>query len=403
MSCTDIPVQAENRPAIALDLPQGVPPLTSLYVYASGSCNLACRHCWIAPTYQGSGGNGRHVNLNYVRKAIREARPLGLQCVKLTGGEPTLHPQFRELVTLIGAAGPSIIIETNGTLIDADLAAFLRRESHVSFISVSVDGATAETHDALRGVPGSYDRAINGIRALVEVGFRPQLICSVHEGNVSQMAEVVALAEELGCGSAKFNYIQALGRGKQFFEEHGLGVAEVIQTYHSTEAELASRSQIPIFSNVPFAFYSVSKLLSERLGRCMVTSILGMLSDGTLALCGIGVHVPELAYGHVEKDNLRDLWCYSPGLVRLREQIPAQLTGVCEQCAHRDHCLGSCVAYNFHETGRLNAPHQFCDRAEALGLFPASRKIRLQGSSSRCTPYATGITRKEVELSKQLR
>jgi SynChlorMet cassette radical SAM/SPASM protein ScmF len=343
-------------------------------VYASGSCNLACRHCWIAPTYQGNGGNGRHINLEHVRKAIREARPLGLQSVKLTGGEPTLHPQFRQLVSLIAEAGLRITIETNGTLIDAGLAAFLKQEPLVSFISVSVDGATAETHDALRGVPGSYDCAIRGIRALVEVGFHPQLICSVHKGNVSQMAEVVALGERLECESVKFNYVQAMGRGKQFVEEHGLRVAEVIEICRDTEAELASQSQIPVLSNLPFAFYSVRKLLDERLGRCMVTSILGMLSDGTLALCGIGVHIPELVYGHIEKDDLRDLWCHSPGLIHLREQIPARLSGICERCVHRDHCLGTCVALNFHDTGRLDAPYQFCGRAEALGLFPGSRK-----------------------------
>jgi SynChlorMet cassette radical SAM/SPASM protein ScmF len=279
-------------------------------------------------------------------------------------------------LTLIDEAWLDIKIETNGTLIDDDLAGFLKQSSHVSFISVSVDGADAETHDALRGVHGSYERAIAGIKALVEAGFHPQLICSVHQGNVSQMAEVVVLAEELGCGSVKFNYVQALGRGEQFAEEHGLGIAEVIRTYRCSERALSSRSKIPVLFNVPFAFYPIRKLLRGSLGRCTVTTILGMLSDGALSLCGIGVTVPELIYGRIEKDSLREVWCHSPGLLQLREQIPTQLEGICEQCIHRDHCLGTCVAYNYYDTGKLNAPYQFCDRAEALGLFPASRKRR---------------------------
>ena len=99
-----------------------------------------------------------------------------------------------------------------------------------------------------------------------------------------------------------------------------------------------------------------------------------MLAGGELSLCGIGVTVPELVYGRIESGDLRDVWCDSPGLKRLRELVPARLEGICGQCLHRDLCHGGCVANSFHVSGRLNAPYRFCDRAEALGLFPASRK-----------------------------
>jgi SynChlorMet cassette radical SAM/SPASM protein ScmF len=376
MSCEteETAVQAVSQTETKLHLPEGVPPLRSLYLYASGSCNLACRHCWITPTYQLGGDDGQHVQLEHVRKAIREAKPLGLQSVKLTGGEPTLHPQFRELVTLIDEAELKIVIETNGTLIDDDLAGFLKQASHVSFISVSLDGVTAETHEALRGVAGSYEWALNGIKVLVEAGFQPQIICTLHRGNVSQLEDIVALAEELGCGSVKFNIIQELGRGEQFAEEQGLGVAKIIQLHWRVESELVPQNELRIHFDIPFAFYPIPKLLHDSLSRCAILTILGLLASGELSLCGVGVTVPELIYGHVERDDLREVWCYSPGLTDLRDQIPAQLEGVCGQCLHRDICLGSCVANNFHAAGRLNAPYQFCDRANALGLFPVSRK-----------------------------
>jgi SynChlorMet cassette radical SAM/SPASM protein ScmF len=357
-----------------LDLPEGVPPLTSLYLYISGACNLACRHCWITPTYQAGDDGGQHVEIEYVRKAIREAKPLGLRHVKLTGGEPTLHPQFREIVTLVNDAELTVVIETNGTLVNDALAGFLKQTSRVSCISVSVDGVTAETHDFLRGVPGSYESALAGIKALVEVGFRPQLICTLHRGNVSQMTEIVALAERLGCGSVKFNLVQRLGRGEQFAAEQGLEIAEILQLHRRVENELRPRSKVRVLFDVPLAFYPIRKLLDDALNRCSIGNVLGMLAGGELSLCGIGVTVPELIYGHIENDSLREVWCDSPGLIRLREQIPARLEGICGQCLHRDICRGHCVANNFYAAGKLNAPYQFCDRAEALGLFPASRK-----------------------------
>jgi radical SAM protein with 4Fe4S-binding SPASM domain len=130
---------------------------------------------------------------------------------------------------------------------------------------------------------------------------------------------------------------------------------------------------VRIYFDIPFAFYSIRKLLNDSLSRCTVHNILGMLAGGELSLCGIGVTVPELIYGHMGNDNLREVWCESPSLALLREQIPAQLGGICGQCLHRDICQGECVANNYHIAGRLKASHPFCNRAEALGLFPVSR------------------------------
>jgi len=365
---------AQTSAPIQLDLPEGVPPLTSLYVYAAGSCNLACRHCWIVPKYQPDGNGGPYIKLEYVEKAIREAKPLGLRSIKLTGGEPMLHPHFRELVALINDAELGIIIETNGTLIDDALARFLKDKSHVCFISVSLDGKDAETHDALRAVPGSYDSAVRGIKALVSVGFRPQMICTLHRGNVSQMAEAITLAESLGCGSVKFNHVQQLGRGEHFAKAEGLEIAEIIQLYRHLENELVPQSKIRIHFDIPFAFLPIRKLLNDRLQTCTIRNILGILAEGALSLCGIGVTMPELIYGHIGRDDLKEIWCNNSMLIRLREQIPTQLEGVCGQCLHRDLCQGECVANNFHVAAKLNAPYYFCDRAEALGLFPTSRK-----------------------------
>jgi SynChlorMet cassette radical SAM/SPASM protein ScmF len=377
MPCEEMAVLAPSQTTRKLNLPEGVPPLTSLYLYIAGCCNLACRHCWIAPTFDPNGSTDQFVKLEYVEKAIQEAKPLGLRSVKLTGGEPTLHPQFRELVALISEKGLHIIVETNGILVDDDLAEYLKQQG-VSFISVSVDGATAEVHDALRGVRGSYQDAREGIRALVRVGYPVQLICTLHRGNAAQMAEVVALGESLGCGSVKFNHVQRAGRGEQFAKLQGLEIPEIIKLYHHVENELVPRSKVRIYFDIPFAFYPIRKLLNDSLSRCTVRNILGMLAGGELSLCGIGVTVPELIYGHMDNGNLREVWCDSPRLASLREQIPAQLEGICGQCLHRDICQGECVANNFQVAGKLNAPYHFCDYAEMAGIFPKSRKKAIE-------------------------
>ena len=119
---------------------EGNPPLSTIYMYIAGSCNLACRHCWIEPNYVPSGKNGKFLSLEYAQKIVQQGVPLGLSAVKLTGGEPTLHPHFRELVTLLDQAGLEITMECNGTLVDEDLAQFLRATQHFRSVSVSLDG-----------------------------------------------------------------------------------------------------------------------------------------------------------------------------------------------------------------------------------------------------------------------
>ncbi|MBN2547775.1 MAG: radical SAM protein [Anaerolineales bacterium] len=356
-----------------LNLPPGVPPLTSIYLYAAGSCNLACRHCWISPAFKPNNGDGAFIPVEWVEKAIREALPLGLRQVKFTGGEPTTHPEFRQLIHLARQAGLGILIETNGTLVDESLAHFLK-EQRVGFVSVSLDGARAETHEWLRMVPGSFGRAVQGVRALVSNGIPTQLIFTIHTGNVGEIDDFVRMAQELGCNSVKFNHVQKIGRGERFAKENGLGMDEVLSVYHRIEIDIARKYRIPVQFDIPYAFLPIRRLLAQK-RLCSVQNILGLLSGGELALCGIGVNEPDLVYGRVEQDDLVEVWTRNEKLTLLRELIPMQLEGICTQCIHRYICQGHCVASNYHLSGKLNAPYWFCDLADGMGLFPSSRKI----------------------------
>jgi SynChlorMet cassette radical SAM/SPASM protein ScmF len=238
-----------------------------------------------------------------------------------------------------------------------------------------VDGARAETHESLRAIPGSFEKAIGGIRALVEAGFKPQLICTLHKGNDGEIEEVIALAESLGCASVKFNHVQRMGRGSRMHEEkHGLSVEEILRIYQRLENEFVPKSRVKVFFDIPIAFHSIRKLVNANPGRCNVLNLLAVLSGGELSLCGVGVLVPELIYGHLSCDKLQDVWTGAPGLKELRRLIPAELEGICGRCLLRDTCLGQCVANSYHAVKTLNSPYYFCQQASENGLFPSSRR-----------------------------
>ncbi|MCX6558541.1 MAG: radical SAM protein [Candidatus Aminicenantes bacterium] len=375
MGCEPELLKKEAMPAATrkLDLPEGVPPLTSLYMYIAGSCNLTCRHCWIEPDYQADNNNGKFLKLEHLKKAIAEAKPLGLQSVKLTGGEPMLHPQFCEIVDYIESENIGMIMETNGTLIDDKIARFLKSKPHFNFISVSVDGARAETHDKLRGVNGSFKNAVAGIKALAKAGFHPQIICTLHKGNVTELEDIIRMAVGWGCGSVKFNHIQQSGRGEVFYSDNGLTVKELILLFNKIEAKIKKKYPISIYFDIPQAFFPIKKLLNDSMNRCAIKNILGILSGGEMALCGIGVTVPELVCGNIGTDHIKNVWINHKFFMELRDQIPSSFTGICGNCIFRDSCIGSCIANNYHQSGKLTSSYFFCEESNRLGIFPQNR------------------------------
>jgi SynChlorMet cassette radical SAM/SPASM protein ScmF len=356
------------------DSAPAIPSLGTIYMYASGACNLNCSHCWIDPVFQSEGGKSSlHLSPELVKKAVAQAKPLGLHSVKLTGGEPLLNPNIRDIIQFISDESIGITMESNGTLVTRELAQFLASTPKFSFMSVSLDGADPKTHEDLRGVEGSFEKAVQGIGHLVEAGFKPQLICTLHRGNISQIEGVIQLAKELGCGSVKFNHVQHTGRGMDFDEDNALGVAEIIEINGMMEDKLIPSAGISVFPDIPLAFQKPARLLRSNPGRCHIHNIIGLLANGDLALCGIGTSMEDLLYGNLNTDTLADIWNNSPKLQALRRLVPDDMEGICSRCIHRRFCKGCCVAGNYNDSGKLNAPYFFCSKAEELGLFPKSR------------------------------
>ena len=128
-----------------IDLPEGVPPLHTFYLYLTNGCNLACRHCWITPSFvNGKPSPGDCLDIDLLKIAVSEGKKLGLANAKLTGGEPVLHPRFVEIVDFLSAENIKMIMETNATLIDAQLAKHLKNNTTMWFVSTSLDSAKPE-------------------------------------------------------------------------------------------------------------------------------------------------------------------------------------------------------------------------------------------------------------------
>jgi len=351
-------------------------PLNQIYFYLTEGCNLRCRHCWIEPKYQGGDKSYPSLEIDLFRSIIEQAKPLGLSGVKLTGGEPLLHPDIYEILDIIQSEDVGLTVETNGVLCTPGLAKRMKA-CKGTFVSVSLDGADPETHEWVRGVEGCFDATLEGFRNLVKVGFRPQLIMSVMRRNKEQMEATVRLAESLGAGSVKFNLVQPTARGEIMHEAgETLTIEELVELGQWVENELSDSTNIRIFYSHPAAFKPLGKMFGEQgtgCGVCGIFGILGVLGNGSYALCGIGETVPDLIFGDAAKDRLEDVWKNTSVLKQIRENLPAKLGGICGECVMKGVCLGSCIAQNYYRSKDLWAPFWFCEEAEEAGLFPETR------------------------------
>ena len=351
-------------------------PLNQIYFYLTEGCNLRCRHCWIAPKYQSENNSYPALDLDLFKSIIEQANPLGLTGIKLTGGEPLLHPEINEILEHIRTENLDLTVETNGVLCTPELALQMANCKN-PFVSVSLDGTEAKTHEWVRGVEGCFETALQGIRNLVDAGLRPQIIMSIMRQNKDQMEEMVRLAEHLGAGSIKFNIVQPMARGEKMHDSgEALSIEELVDLGTRVENILSALTNLPLYYGHPMAFRPLGKMFGENgdgCGVCGILGILGVLADGSYALCGIGETVTDLVFGHSAENLLADIWSNTPVLSELREGLPHRLDGICGDCLMKGICLGSCIAQNYYKTKSMWAPYWFCEEARKRGLFPEAR------------------------------
>ena len=192
--------------------------LDTVWVQVTGTlCNIACRHCFVSA---GPKSDSLPVMSRLeVESAIAEAEALGARDAYFTGGEPFLHPEIRAIVDFTLERMPLTIL-TNAMLIDDRLAAWIGERfasSRYSFdLRVSLDGATEETNDRVRG-RGVYRQVVDALRRLAREGVSPVVTVVEHEESLKAAEARIAFTEFLrGLGlsrpRAKFLPLLRLGR-----------------------------------------------------------------------------------------------------------------------------------------------------------------------------------------------
>jgi SynChlorMet cassette radical SAM/SPASM protein ScmF len=325
------------------------------------------------------------IDAGLFRDVVRQAKQLGVSYVKLSGGEPLLHSRIGEILEIAGRERIDVALSTNGVLCTPSLVRELSR-IRLRGVSVSLDGADAETHEWVRGEDGCFVKALRGIRTLADAGLSPNIAMVVLRRNIAQIEGIVRLAESLGASSVTFNIVQPTGRGAVLQDDGEFPAIRDLIELDRRVQELSRRTPLALNYTLPHAFKPLGGFLGlagRGYGACGILGILGVLSDGSLGLCGAAEGMPELIFGHAGRDDLEAVWRHAPLLQELREGLPDRFKGICGECLMRSLCQGRCIAQNYYRRRDVWAPHWFCEEADRQGLFPEARRQRRHGEGGR--------------------
>jgi MoaA/NifB/PqqE/SkfB family radical SAM enzyme len=177
--------------------------VSKLVIELTDRCNLHCGHC----------PSGRHGGTGCADKTLllrvfSEARGQGVAHVVFTGGEPTLHPDFGELIGAAVEAGLDFSFVTNGWSFPKRLPQLLTHAHRLRMITFSIDGARETTHDGLRG-RGSYRRVLQAASVCVLRGLPFSFNMTLTRVNRGEIREMVALAKGLGALGVRFGHLMS--------------------------------------------------------------------------------------------------------------------------------------------------------------------------------------------------
>lgn len=175
----------------------------------NAECNLGCLHC----CEEAGHSMPDQMNKKETFDFLKQIAALKVPYVALSGGEPLLHPHLFEICEYIRSNNISLKIETNGEFIDEKTAkkfAVLKFRS----VQVSLDGATAATHEKLR-LAGNWKKAVNACKVLIQAGVNTEIVFVPTKFNVQEIAPLIDLAYSLGVYGVYTGKIMRIGRAAQ--------------------------------------------------------------------------------------------------------------------------------------------------------------------------------------------
>lgn len=329
--------ELEVRPGFHLN----TPPL--VWLELTRRCNLTCPHCYI----QGGNARDNEMGASDFHALIDEMADMGVWAVAFTGGEPTLHPDFVELVNHAHDRGLLIGIATNGMFLTERLLDALPRDGVI--ISVSLD----DLHIMGSNPDSDFNVASRAILRSQNMGFLTNIMTNTHRNNINRVGEVMKWAERNGV-SVRSVPFSPLGRGKAHaYLENTVDDVETAAQFWLKECEWEHEYHrkaglcVGVIFNYGLSLGYMTRRCSSGRFLCYVCA------DGTVYPCTMCAGEEILSPGNVREKGFVDLWRSN---WEIRRYSWDNFKSTCEGCVINDpryYCASRCPAMSHARNGKL--------------------------------------------------
>ncbi|HET9973287.1 MAG TPA: mycofactocin radical SAM maturase [Streptosporangiaceae bacterium] len=311
------------------------------------ACNLSCVHCLSSSGRR----DPRELSTAECRAVIDELERMQVFYVNIGGGEPTVRPDFWNLVDYATAHHVGVKFSTNGIKINPEIAERLAASDYVD-VQLSLDGATAEVNDAVRG-RGSYATALRAMEHLAAAGFRGfKISVVVTRQNVGQRDEFKAIADRFGA-QLRLTRLRPSGRGADVWDELHPTAAQQRELYDW----LVARGEQVLTGDSFFHLAAYGDPL-PGLNLCGAGRVVCLIDPvGDVYACPFAIHDSFLAGSVRGPGGFAAVWRESELFTRLRRP---QTGGACTSCSAYDSCRGGCMAAKFFTGLPLDGPDPEC-------------------------------------------
>lgn len=323
------------------------------------ACNLKCIHC-------GSSAGKKHeneLNLDEILHLCYELKCLDCKGITLMGGEVLLHKDWDKIAQYIIECNMNCAIITNGYLINEKIIEKIKNLGVVQ-IGISLDGATPETQQKIRGVKDSFEKAIQSIKLSCQYDISlVSIITTVSKINIKGLEPIFQLLLSFNSyidwqiKLASNHNCDRFGDSMVVDQSDYLQVAEFIT---KTRAEIINKDLKIRLSEAHDLGYFSEKFpeLSQNWQGCLAgIHTIGIQSNGNVKGC---LALPDdFIEGNIRERNLAEIWKDPEKFKHSRHFNSSLLEGECQQCDKNHLCKGGCHDFNFSTTGSIyNTP--FC-------------------------------------------
>nr|WP_296010077.1 radical SAM protein [uncultured Blautia sp.] len=318
-------------------------------------CNLFCKHCYIGA----SSRKTQFMGLQDAKKVIDKIWPyMNPSCSFIvSGGEALLNPDCIDILKYITSKGKGKInLVTNGTTITPELADKLSKIKGLS-VQVSLDGATKEVHEAIRG-KGSYKNTIRGLQLLADRNQRIILSPMVTEGLLEELEEYFEIAKRVKAVAVFLQPVNNVGRARK----NGMRrVRDVLVLNRLVEIYEKNPEILKFVPGSLEAKYISSICLLSKCNNCGVGSTtLAIQPNGDIYPCPNNI-TDEMKLGNILCDNFDKIWNDSATLKELRDiDVDKNLAQECRDCPVKHFCGGGCRGVTYQNTGDIHGKTPIC-------------------------------------------